>query len=100
MGLGPCLVWFSVPIRGNGRIFIPAPHSVPSALFIVCFVFAVSNCRCITNTKGKENIYFIMEKKKLKLLALQCLIENTMLHLNNFSKGGGDFKVDLWQWEQ
>ena len=75
MGLGPCLLRFSVPIRGNGGIFIPAPHSVPSALFTVCFVFAVSNCRRITNTKGKENMYFIVERKKLKLLALQCLIE-------------------------
>lgn len=71
-GLWACLVWFSVPIKVNGKILIPTTHFVRSALFVVV-VFATSNCRHITNTKSKNIFHY--RKGKLKVLAFQCLIE-------------------------
>lgn len=67
------LVWFSVPIKENGKILIPTIHFVRSALFFVAVVFATSNCRHITNTKSKNIFHY--RKEKLKVLAFQCLIE-------------------------
>lgn len=55
------LVWFSVPIKVNGKILIPTTHFVHSALFVVV-VFATSNCRHITNTKSKNIFHYRKEK--------------------------------------
>ena len=77
------LVWFGVPVRVNSKFLchilsvllkiVNFAYCSSSCAFypcFVCFVFAASNCRHITNTKSKENVYFIIEKKKL--FALQC----------------------------
>lgn len=63
----------------------------------VC-VCVASNCRHITNTKSKENIFHIVKINR-KLLVFQCLVEwKHIVALNNFCKGCGElFKVDFWQ---
>lgn len=49
---------------------------------------AASNCRHIISTKSRENV-FHYRKKKIKSFSVPES-ENTMLHFNNFSNGGGE----------
>lgn len=71
-GFGLGLVWFRVPLRVNGKVLTPAPHSVPSALlFVLCLLLLITGILQIPRVK---KIDLIIEKK-LKLPAFQCLIE-------------------------
>lgn len=68
-GLGLVLL----ALRVNGKVLTPAPHSVPSALpFVLCLLLLIAGILQIPRVKRLD---LLIEKKKLKLPAFQCLIE-------------------------